>query len=65
MFIEANVVIPFMGKLTKTVLNNCKDLKLIMQFGSGLEGVDIETATKNGIKVANIPSNISENASSW
>ncbi|MCO5582560.1 hypothetical protein L7F22_036457 [Adiantum nelumboides] len=45
-----------------TVIARAKKLKLLMQFGVGLEGVDIEAATKAGIKVARIPGDISGNA---
>ncbi|KAG0499022.1 hypothetical protein HPP92_003713 [Vanilla planifolia] len=39
-------------------------MKLIMQFGVGLEGVDIDAATKLNIKVGKIPGRTSGNASS-
>jgi lactate dehydrogenase-like 2-hydroxyacid dehydrogenase len=54
-----------MGKMTKEVISSCKNLRLIMQFGTGLEGVDIEAASLHNVKVAKIPSDKSENASSW
>jgi lactate dehydrogenase-like 2-hydroxyacid dehydrogenase len=54
-----------MGKITESVISKAQNLKLIMQFGTGLEGVDIPAATRAGIKVAKIPSNLCENASSW
>lgn len=44
-------------RLDSKVIAHAKQLKLIVQFGVGLEGVDIEAATKFGIKVARIPSN--------
>ncbi|KAL1219878.1 D-3-phosphoglycerate dehydrogenase 1 [Cardamine amara subsp. amara] len=40
------------------------EMKLIMQYGVGLEGVDIDAATKYGIKVARIPSEGTGNAAS-
>ncbi|MCL7030849.1 hypothetical protein MKW94_017274 [Papaver nudicaule] len=39
-------------------------MKLIMQFGVGLEGVDVKAATKCGIKVARIPGNVTGNSAS-
>jgi lactate dehydrogenase-like 2-hydroxyacid dehydrogenase len=39
-------------------------LKLIQQCGSGLEGVDLEAARNLGIRVANVPTDISGNAES-
>ncbi|CAM6097376.1 unnamed protein product [Calypogeia fissa] len=43
-------------KLTSHILSRARKLKIITQFGMGLEGVDIEAATQLGIKVARIPS---------
>jgi phosphoglycerate dehydrogenase-like enzyme len=54
-----------MAKITESVISRARNLKLIMQFGTGLEGVDIPAATRAGIKVAKIPSNQCDNASSW
>lgn len=39
-------------------------MKLIVQFGVGLEGVDIDAATRCGIKVARIPGHTTGNATS-
>ncbi|RZC62636.1 hypothetical protein C5167_024412 [Papaver somniferum] len=39
-------------------------MKLIMQFGVGLEGVDVKAATDHGIKVARIPGNVTGNSAS-
>ncbi|XP_010063710.2 hydroxypyruvate reductase isoform X2 [Eucalyptus grandis] len=46
------------------IIAQAKQMKLLMQFGVGLEGVDIDAATKNGIKVARIPSDVTGNAAS-
>ncbi|XP_050375780.1 uncharacterized protein LOC126793333 [Argentina anserina] len=51
-------------KLDFNVLSRAKKMKLVMQFGVGLEGVDIDAATKFGIKVARIPSHATGNAAS-
>jgi len=45
-----------MMRLDSAVIARATSLKLIVQFGVGLEGVDIEAATRAGIKVAKIPS---------
>lgn len=45
-----------------SVIARAKRLKLLMQFGVGLEGIDIEAATKAGIKVARIPGDTCGNA---
>ncbi|GMI92244.1 hypothetical protein like AT1G72190 [Hibiscus trionum] len=51
-------------RFDSNVLARAKQMKLIMQFGVGLEGVDIDAATKNGIKVARIPGDATGNAAS-
>ncbi|XP_024174394.1 hydroxypyruvate reductase isoform X3 [Rosa chinensis] len=51
-------------KLDFNVLSRAKKMKLIMQYGVGLEGVEIDAATKFGIKVARIPSHATGNAAS-
>ncbi|KAL3324152.1 hypothetical protein AABB24_038370 [Solanum stoloniferum] len=51
-------------RMNSDVLSRAKRMKLIMQFGVGLEGVDITAATKHGIKVAKIPGGATGNAAS-
>ncbi|GFP81295.1 d-3-phosphoglycerate dehydrogenase [Phtheirospermum japonicum] len=51
-------------KLTSDIIARAKKMKLIMQFGVGIEGVDVSAATRHGIKVARIPSDDTGNASS-
>ncbi|KAL3641818.1 hypothetical protein CASFOL_012633 [Castilleja foliolosa] len=51
-------------KLTSDIIARAKNMKLIMQFGVGIEGVDVSAATRHGIKVARIPSDDTGNASS-
>ncbi|XP_073023901.1 uncharacterized protein [Primulina eburnea] len=51
-------------RLTSDIISRAIQMKLIMQFGVGLEGVDIKAATNCGIKVARIPSNATGNATS-
>ncbi|KAJ0085435.1 hypothetical protein Patl1_07373 [Pistacia atlantica] len=51
-------------RLDSNVISRAKKMKLIMQFGVGLEGVDIDAATECGIKVARIPSDMTGNAAS-
>jgi len=53
---DADVAIPLMTALTAEIIQNAPKLKLILQYGVGVEGVDIATATKLGIFVSNIPS---------
>ncbi|KAJ8769964.1 hypothetical protein K2173_009046 [Erythroxylum novogranatense] len=51
-------------QLDSNILSRAKQMKLIMQFGVGLEGVDIVAATNFGIKVARIPGDKTGNAAS-
>ncbi|KAI9200320.1 hypothetical protein LWI28_005927 [Acer negundo] len=51
-------------QLNSNVISRAKQMKLIMQYGVGLEGVDIDAATNSGIKVARIPGDVTGNAAS-
>ncbi|GMH21777.1 hypothetical protein Nepgr_023619 [Nepenthes gracilis] len=51
-------------QMNSSVVSRAKQMKLIMQFGVGLEGVDVDAATKHGIKVARIPGESTGNAAS-
>ncbi len=59
---DVDVAVPLMSRLTSDIIENAEKLKLIHQFGVGLEGVDIEAAKRKGIIVANIPANKTGNA---
>jgi D-lactate dehydrogenase (cytochrome) len=55
---EATVAVPFMTRIDANAISKAAangKLKLIQQWGSGLEGIDIEAATKHGILVSNVP----------
>uniref|UniRef100_A0A7N0UW00 Uncharacterized protein n=1 Tax=Kalanchoe fedtschenkoi TaxID=63787 RepID=A0A7N0UW00_KALFE len=54
---------PFI-QLSADIISRARKMKLIMQYGVGLEGVDVNAATSHGIKVARIPSDITGNAAS-
>ncbi|XP_021888111.1 uncharacterized protein LOC110807320 isoform X1 [Carica papaya] len=49
-------------RLDSKVISRASQMKLIMQFGVGLEGVDVGAATNCGIKVARIPGDMTGNA---
>jgi phosphoglycerate dehydrogenase-like enzyme len=51
----ADVVVPMMFQVTAAVMDATR-CRLIHQFGSGLEGVDLAAAKARGIWVANAPS---------
>jgi lactate dehydrogenase-like 2-hydroxyacid dehydrogenase len=63
----AHVALPFMERFDDAVFeaavaNENETLRLVMQFGVGLEGVDVESATTKGIAVSNIPAQETLNA---
>ena len=62
--IDSQVVIPHMTKIGKKEIEIGKDLKLIQQYGVGLEGVDIPSATDANIWVCNLTSEGTGNAMS-
>jgi phosphoglycerate dehydrogenase-like enzyme len=51
----AEVLIPAMTRLTPEIIQSATKLKLIQQFGVGLERVDLKAAAARGIPVANVP----------
>ncbi|HHW92554.1 MAG TPA: hypothetical protein GX735_07670 [Firmicutes bacterium] len=52
---DVDVIIPGMASITAEVMDAAPRLKLIVQFGVGLEGVDMEAARRRGIYVSNTP----------
>jgi phosphoglycerate dehydrogenase-like enzyme len=64
---SAHVALPFMERFDAAVFdaataNENENLRLVMQFGVGLEGVDVESATAKGVAVSNIPAQKTLNA---
>ena len=51
---EAEALIPSMARITAPVIAAAPRLKLIVQFGAGLEGVDRAAAEARGIPVRNV-----------
>ncbi|KAG8660833.1 hypothetical protein MANES_02G199700v8 [Manihot esculenta] len=51
-------------RLDSNCISRATQMKLIMQFGVGLDGIDIDAATRCGIKVARIPGHNTGNAAS-
>lgn len=61
---QAQVMVPTMARIPAQVISG-SGLKLIHQWGVGLEGVDIAAATAQGIPVCNVPADqAAENAES-
>jgi lactate dehydrogenase-like 2-hydroxyacid dehydrogenase len=59
-----DILIPTMSTITRSMLAESDQLKLVQQCGAGLEGVDLKAARELGIRVANVPTDISGNADS-
>lgn len=60
---HAEVLIPTVSKISAAALTS-PTLKLVQQYGAGLDSVDIPAATQAGVYVANIPSAGTGNAES-
>ncbi|XP_024517248.1 uncharacterized protein LOC9662219 [Selaginella moellendorffii] len=61
-FHEYDMCVARMVKVDSSLISLAKRMQLICQFGVGLEGVDVEAATKAGIKVGRIASDATGNA---
>ncbi|WP_110687045.1 NAD(P)-dependent oxidoreductase [Salinicola aestuarinus] len=59
-----DALIPTMTPIDAPLLETADRLMLIQQIGAGLEGVDRASAEARGIRVANVPTDISGNADS-
>lgn len=62
--VAADVLIPAMSRIDGELMDRIRGLRLIQQWGAGLEGVDIPAATARRIAVANVPSAGTGNAES-
>jgi phosphoglycerate dehydrogenase-like enzyme len=60
----ADALIPAMARIDGDLMDRIQGLRLIQQWGAGLEGVDVAAATHRGIAVANVPTAGSGNAES-
>jgi phosphoglycerate dehydrogenase-like enzyme len=60
---DADVIIPAIARIGSDLIERGR-FGLVQQFGVGLEGVDIEAATRFGVWVARVPSSKSGNAES-
>ena len=61
--LDAEVLIPTLSPLGEAQLA-LPELKLVQQFGAGLDAVDIAAATRHGVYVANVPAAGTGNAES-
>ena len=60
----ADVLLPAMARIDGELMAAIAGLRLVQQWGAGLEGVDISAATARGIAVANVPTAGTGNAES-
>lgn len=61
---DADLVVPLMTPLPRDLLQKAPKLKTVLQYGVGLEAVDVAAATELGVYVSNIPSKSTGNAAS-
>ncbi|PWD97577.1 NAD(P)-dependent oxidoreductase [Marinilabilia rubra] len=58
---EADVVVSVFGnRFDSDLINTGSVLKLIANYGAGVDNIDLEEATKNGIVVTNTPDSVTE-----
>jgi len=60
---DADVLIPTVSQVSAEALTSPR-VKLVQQYGAGLDSVDISAATRSGVYVANVPSAGTGNAES-
>ena len=58
---DVDVLIPLMTPVTADIIEPGA-MRLIQQWGVGLEGVDIACASRKGISVCNVPGDVTLNA---
>jgi len=61
---DAQIIIPAMSKIGENIFKKAFSLRLVQQWGTGLDGVDIKSATRYQVAVANVPTVGSGNAES-
>lgn len=52
---DANILINGLGRVDRSIIDMCENLKMIHQIGTGIDNVDVEYCTSRSIYVANIP----------
>jgi len=61
---KAQIIIPISAKIDEEIFKKASNLRLVQQWGAGLDGVDIASATYYQVAVANVPTVGSGNAES-
>jgi len=59
---KAQIIIPISAKIDEEIFKKASSLRLVQQWGAGLDGVDIASATHYQVAVANVPTVGSGNA---
>lgn len=62
---NSDILVPLMSKFDDNMISTLKHqgkLKAIVQFGVGVEGIDLQSAEKNDVPVLNMPSGPTGNA---
>ena len=59
---DVQIIIPAIAKIGEEIFKKASSLRLVQQFGAGLESIDVKTATRYQVAVANIPAMGSGNA---
>ena len=60
---EVDVLVPLVAPVTAEALASPR-LRLVQQFGAGVDGVDVAAASRSGVYVANVPTGGTANADS-
>jgi phosphoglycerate dehydrogenase-like enzyme len=60
---RVEVLVPLIAPVREQALAS-RRLRLVQQFGAGLDGVDVDAASRHGVYVANVPSDETANADS-
>jgi phosphoglycerate dehydrogenase-like enzyme len=60
---RVEVLVPLIAPVREQALAS-RRLRLVQQFGAGLDGVDVDAASRHGVYVANVPSGETANADS-
>lgn len=51
----ASAVVTRVEKITLRIIESCPSLKVVAQHGVGLDNINVQAATKNGVMVLNVP----------
>lgn len=52
---DADLIMVVYARITKKIIDSAKNLKGIVRYGIGVDNIDLETATRRRILVANVP----------